>query len=205
MIRLHTWTTPNGRKISIALEELGLDYEVVPVDLSAEAQLKPEFLELNPNHKIPVLEDGGLVIWESGAILLHLGEKYGVGKILPADPALRMAAIQYAFFQTGGIGPNLGRLGAQLRKPEGERNAEMLKTFSDEVTRLLGVLDRILADGREYLAGPYSIGDIMHYPWLSAMQGLRAPQLTSLPRVVGWLDRIGARPAVKRGMAIPKT
>ena len=205
MIRLHTWTTPNGRKISIALEELGLDYEVVPVDLGANAQLSPAFLKLNPNHKIPVLEDGGLAIWESGAILLHLGEKYGVGKILPADPALRMAAIQYAFFQTGGIGPNLGRLGAQLRKPEAERNPEMLKTFSDEVTRLLGVIDRILADGREYLAGPYSIGDIMHYPWLSAMQGLRAPQLTALPRVGAWLDRIGARPAVKRGMAIPKT
>jgi GST-like protein len=204
MIRLHTWTTPNGRKISIALEELGLSYEVVPVDLGANAQMTPAFLALNPNHKIPVLEDGGLVIWESGAILLHLGEKYGVGKILPADPAQRMAAIQYAFFQTGGIGPNLGRLGAQLRKPENERNPEMLKTFSDEVTRLLGVIDRILADGREYLAGPYSIGDIMHYPWLSAMQGLRAPQLVSLPRVVAWLDRIAARPAVQRGMAIPK-
>jgi GST-like protein len=204
MIRLHTWTTPNGRKISIALEECGLSYEVVPVDLGANAQMTPAFLALNPNHKIPVLEDGKLVIWESGAILLHLGEKYGVGKILPADPALRMAAIQYAFFQTGGIGPNLGRLGAQLRKPEGERNPEMLKTFSDEVTRLLGVLDRVLADGRDYLAGPYSIGDIMHYPWLSAMQGLRAPQLLALPRVVAWLERIGARPAVKRGMAIPK-
>jgi GST-like protein len=204
MIRLHTWTTPNGRKISIALEECGVSYEVVPVDLGANAQMTPAFLALNPNHKIPVLEDGKLVIWESGAILLHIGEKYGVGKILPADPALRMAAIQYAFFQTGGIGPNLGRLGAQLRKPEGERNPEMLKTFSDEVTRLLGVLDRILADGREYLAGPYSIGDIMHYPWLSAMQGLRAPQLLALPRVVAWLERIGARPAVKRGMEIPK-
>ena len=205
MIRLHTWTTPNGRKVSIALEELGLDYEVVPVDLQANAQMKPEFLKLNPNHKIPVLEDGSLVIWESGAILLHLGEKYGVGKILPADPALRLAAIQYAFFQTGGIGPNLGRLGAQLRKPEAERNPEMLKTFSDEVTRLLGVLDRVLGDGREYLAGPYSIGDIMHYPWLSAMQGLRAPQLMALPRVLAWLERIGARPAVKRGMAVPKS
>jgi GSH-dependent disulfide-bond oxidoreductase len=205
MIRLHTWTTPNGRKASIALEECGVEYEVVPVDIGTDAQMAPGFLALNPNHKIPVLEDGKLVVWESGAILLHVGEKYGVGKILPAEPALRMAAIQYAFFQTGGIGPNLGRLGAQLRKPEKERNPEMLKTFSDEVTRLLGVLDRILSDGREYLAGPYSIGDIMHYPWLSAMQGLKAPQLMALPRVVAWLERIGDRPAVKRGMAIPKT
>ena len=131
MIRLHTAATPNGRKVSIALEELGLDYEV---------------RAWNPNHKIPVLEDDGLVVWESGAILLHLAEKHG--KLLPADPAGRMAAIQYAFFQTGGIGPNLGRLAAQLRRPEGERNSEMVEIFLGEVTRLIGVLDRILADGR---------------------------------------------------------
>jgi GST-like protein len=203
MITLHTWTTPNGRKVSIALEEIGVPYEVRAVDLGANAQKTPGFLELNPNHKIPVLEDDGLVVWESGAILLHLGEKYGVGKILPADPARRIEAIQYAFFQTGGIGPNLGRLGAALRKPAAERNAEMVQTFSDEVTRLLGVIDRILADGRDYLAREYSIGDIMHFPWLSALHGLRAPQLVSLPRVTAWLDRIGARPAVQRGMAVP--
>src|SRR5690606_29440195 len=119
--------TPNGRKVSIALEEIGVPYEVRRVHLERNEQLTPEFLALNPNHKIPVLEDDGLVIWESGAILLHLAEKYG--KLLPADPAGRIHAIQYAFFQTGGIGPNLGRLGAQLRKPQAERNAEMVQIF----------------------------------------------------------------------------
>jgi len=201
MIRLYTWTTPNGRKASIALEELGVEYEVRPVNLGANEQLKPQFLKLNPNHKIPVLSDDGLVVWESGAILLYLAEKFG--KLLPADSRGRIAAIQYAFFQTGGIGPNLGRLGAQLRRPEGERNQEMVQIFGDEVKRLIGVLDQILSDGRLYLAGEYSIADIMHYPWLQPMQGLRAPMLTEQPRVMAWLDRIGARPAVQRGMKVP--
>ena len=203
MIRLYTSTTPNGRKASIALEELGLSYEVVPVNLGLNEQLKPGFLKLNPNPKIPVLDDGGLVVWESGAILLHLGEKYGRGKILPNDEKGRIAAIQYAFFQTGGLGPNLGRLGAELRKPEGERNGPMVQLFSAEVKRILGVLDRILDDGRPYLAGDYSIGDIMHYPWLQAMLALRVPMLTELPRVVQWVERIGARPAVQKGMKVP--
>jgi len=201
MIRLHTAPTPNGRKVSIALEEIGVPYEVRWVHLERNEQLAPEFLALNPNHKIPVLEDDGLVIWESGAILLHLAEKHG--KLLPADPAGRIQAIQYAFFQTGGIGPNLGRLGAQLRKPQAERNAEMMQIFGDEVSRLLGVLDRILADDRPFLAGEYSIGDVMHYPWLQPLLALKAPPLLELPRVVAWLERIGARPAVQRGMAVP--
>ena len=198
MLRLYTWTTPNGRKVSIALEELGVQYEVRPVNLGANEQLRPDFLALNPNHKIPVLTDDDLVIWESGAILLYLAEKYG--KLLPADSKGRSAAIQYAFFQAGGIGPNLGRLGAQLRRPEGERNREIVQIFSDEVKRLIGVLDRILADGRPYLAGEYSIGDIMHFPGLQPLLGLRVPMLTEQPRGGAWLERIGARPAVQRGM-----
>ena len=203
MLRLHTWTTPNGRKISIALEELSLPYEVRKIDLGANEQLKPDFLALNPNHKIPVLEDDGLVIWESGAILLHLGEKHDPkGLILPKHPRKRSVAIQLAFFQTGGVGPNLGRLGAALRK-EGEKNAEMIQIFSTEMARLYGVIDRILADGREYLAGDYSIGDIMHYPWLAFPLQLKVPDLIKLPRVVAWLERIAARPAVKKGMAVP--
>jgi len=203
MITLYTGTTPNGRKASIALEELGLDYEVQAIDLGAEEQKKPEFLALNPNHKIPVLDDDGLVVWESGAILLHLGERHDPeGRILPKDPAQRMAAIQYAFFQTGGIGPNLGRLGAALRK-EGEKNQEMIEIFSGEVDRLLGVIDRVLEDGREYLAGPYSIGDIMHYPWLRFVLDLKAAPMISRPRVVEWMERIAKRPAVTAGMRIP--
>lgn len=203
MLRLHTWTTPNGRKISIALEELGVPYEVRPVDLSKNEQLSPAFLKLNPNHKIPVLEDGDQVIWESGAILLHLGEKHDPhGRILPKDPRQRMAAVQHAFFQTGGIGPNLGRLFSAMRK-QGEKNQEMIDIFRIEVGRLYGVLDRILEDGREFLAGPYSIGDIMHYPWLRFPLDMKAEDLLKHPRVVAWIERIAERPAVKRGMSIP--
>ena len=112
MIRLYTSTTPNGRKVSIALEELDLPYEVEKVDLQAGDQFKPEFLALSPNNKIPAIDDDGLVVWESGAILIHLAEKYG--KLLPVDPRARIQAIQYAFFQAGGIGPNVGRLGDEL-------------------------------------------------------------------------------------------
>ncbi len=201
MIVLHTAATPNGRKVSIALEDLGLPYELRVVKLAEEEPIRPDFLALNPNHKIPVLEDDGLVIWESGAILLHLAEKYGA--LLPKDPVGRIAAIQYAFFQTGGIGPNLGRLAAQIRRPEGERNQEMIDIFSGEMDRLLGVLDRILEDGREYLAGEYSIGDIMHVGWLALMLNLKAPLLMKRQRVVAWLERIIARPAVQRGLAVP--
>ncbi len=202
MLQVYTAATPNGRKASIALEELGVPYQVHKLDLSAGEQLRSEFLRLNPNHKIPVIDDDGLVIWESGAILLHLAEKHG--KLLPADPRGRMEAIQYAFFQTGGLGPNLGRLAPQLRRPEAERNQEMLEIFGGEVKRLIEVLDRILADERPYLAGEYSIGDIMHYPWLRPAYDLKAPMLLEQKRVVAWLERIAERPAVERGMAVPQ-
>ena len=203
-MHLYTAGTPNGRKISIALEELGLDYDMTWVHLDKEEQMTDQFLALNPNHKIPVLEDDGQVIWESGAILLHLGEKHDPdGLILPKDAKTRMDAIQYAFFQTGGVGPNLGRLGAALRK-EGEKNVEMIQIFSEEIGRLMGVIDRVLEDGREYLAGPYSIGDIMHFPWLQIMKNIGAREILDRERVSDWLARIEARPAVKKGMAIPE-
>jgi GST-like protein len=202
-MHLYTGTTPNGHKASIALEELGLDYDVTWIHLDKDEQKTEQFLAMNPNHKIPVLEDDGQIIWESGAILLHLGEKYDPqGRILPKDAKARMEAIQYAFFQTGGIGPNLGRFGAALRK-EGEKNAEMIQIFGDEVKRLIGVIDRILSDDREYLAGPYSIGDIMHFPWLQIMKNLGSPEILERERVSNWLARIAARPAVAKGMAIP--
>ena len=114
-----------------------------------------------------------------------------------------MEAIQYAFFQTGGLGPYLGRLAAQLRRPAEERNQEMVGIFSAEIDRLMGVLDRILDDGRPFLAGEYSIGDIMHYGWLAPVLGLKAPALMSRPRVLAWVERIAERPAVQRGMAVP--
>jgi GST-like protein len=203
-MHLYTAGTPNGRKVSIALEELGLDYDMTWVHIDKREQMTAEFLALNPNHKIPVLEDDGQVIWESGAILLHLGERHDPdGLILSKDAKTRMGAIQYAFFQTGGVGPNLGRLGAALRK-EGEKNQEMIQIFSEEISRLMVVIDRILEDGREYLAGPYSIGDIMHFPWLQIMKNIGSKEILDRERVSNWLARIEARPAVKKGMAIPE-
>jgi GST-like protein len=203
-MHLYTAGTPNGRKVSIALEELGLDYDMTWVHIDKEEQMTPEFLALNPNHKIPVFEDDGQVIWESGAILLHLGERHDPdGLILPKDAKTRMDAIQYAFFQTGGIGPTLGRFGAALRK-EGDKNLEMIQIFGDEMKRLLGVIDRILEDDREYLAGPYSIGDIMHFPWLQIVKNLGSPEILERERVSNWLSRIEARPPVRKGMAIPE-
>ncbi len=205
MLKLYTWTTPNGRKISIALEELGLEYEVVPVNTGEREQFSDAFLAINPNHKIPAIVDDGQAIWESGAILLHLAEQYDPeGLILSKDPRKRMEAIQYAFFQTGGVGPNLGRLGAALRK-EGEKNPEMIEIFGGEMDRLCGVIDRILDSGSgDYLTGEYSIGDIMHFPWLRIAQSIGAEWVVGRPRVVDWLDRIAARPAVERGMAVPE-
>ena len=205
MIKLYTWTTPNGRKISIALEELGVEYDVIPINTGEREQFTDEFLAINPNHKIPAIDDRGLKVWESGAILLHLGEQHDPdGRILPKDVAKRMEAIQYAFFQTGGVGPNLGRFGAALRK-EGEKNQEMIEIFGGEMDRLCGVLDRVLGNGnRDYLCGDYSIGDIMHFPWLRIAQNIGADWITNRPRLVDWLDRIAARPAVERGMAVPE-
>ena len=201
MIQLYTAATPNGRKASIALEELELPYELHHIKLDQNEQMSEEFLALNPNHKIPVLDDDGTVVWESGAILLYLAEK--TGKLLPADPKGRIEAIQYAFFQTGGIGPNLGRFAAAVRKPEEERNPEMIQIFGDEVRRLCGVIERILSDGRPYLAREYSIGDIMHYGWLSLAVKLKAPQVVEFPRLVSWIERIAERPAVQRGEQVP--
>lgn len=198
-MRLYTTTpTANCWKIHIALEELGLAYEPVSVPLESESRYEPWFEKLCPNNKIPVLEDDdGTVVWESGAILLYLAERHDPeGRILSADPKRRFEAIQYAFFQAAGLGPNLGRLSTQLRLREGERNAEMTALLVDEVDRIFGVLDRILADGRSFLAGEYSIADIMHYPWLQPVRALAAPQLMERPRVVEWIDRTGARPAV---------
>lgn len=198
MIRLYTAETPNGRKARIALDELGLAYESRPVDLGAGAQRESWFVALCPNGKIPVLQDGERVVWESGAILLYLAEHHDPDhRILPAEHSLRWQAIQLAFFQAAGLGPNLGRLSDQLQTPDDRRNPEMVATFTKEVDRILGVLDLILADGRRFLAQEYSIADIMHYPWLQPVLALRAPQLVDRPRVVAWLERIASRPAVE--------
>lgn len=201
MIRLHTAATPNGRKVSIALEELGLRYETVWVKLDEGQQSTPGFIKMNPNKKIPVLEDDGQVIFESGAILVHLAEKHG--KLLPADRQARDRVFEMMFFQAAHIGPNLGRLSAQINRPEAERNNEMIQIFLEESLRVFGVLDSVLVGGGPYLAGEYSIADLMTYPWVRAARGAQASLMEPFKNINLWLDRVGARDAVKRGMAVP--
>ena len=204
MITLYGGATTNTRKIAIGLEELGLSYTPRRIRLERAEQKEDWFLKLAPNNKIPVITDDavGLTVWESGAILIYLADHYDPeGQILPKAGEARYAAIQSAFFQAAHIGPNLGRLNEQLTAQDDKRIPAMQAIFFAEAIRLTEVLDRMLEDGRPYLAGGYSIADIMHYPWLKAALDMRFPAMMDKPRIPEWLHRIADRPAVKRGMA----
>jgi GST-like protein len=204
MIELYTWRTPNGFKISIALEELGLPYEVHPVRIGAGDQFKPEFLAISPNNKIPAIVDTEgpgnrrLSVFESGAILIYLAEK--TGRLLPKDPAGRIAALEWVMFQMSSIGPMLGQA-HHFRAYAPEKIPYAIDRYTNEARRLYAVLDRRLAQV-EYLAGEYSIADIANYPWLRApdRQGV---ELGEYPHVSRWRDAVAARPAVVRGLAVP--
>lgn len=206
MITLHTWGTPNGYKISIALEELGLPYEVRKVNITRNEQFDPAFLALNPNNKIPVIVDdegpGGkpITLFESGAILIYLAEKSG--RLLPADQQARYEALQWLMLQMGSIGPMLGQAHHFLRfAPEVIPYA--IERYSKEAIRLYGVLNGHL-QGRDWLAGEaYSIADIATFPWIARheWQGI---DLARYPEVKRWFDAIAARPAVQRGLEVPK-
>jgi GST-like protein len=210
MITLYTWTTPNGRKISIMLEELGLPYAVKAVNIMKGEQLTPEFLAVSPNNKIPAIVDdeaegGPLSIFESGAILTYLAEKSG-RLLAPSGPA-RFKALEWLHWQMGGLGPMLGQLGffAVFSK---EKVPVAIDRFTGEADRLLGVMERRLAEV-PYLGGQeYSIADIACYPWtLSATTLLKEPlekSMATKPHVVAWLKTIGERPAVQRGMVVPQ-
>ncbi len=204
MITLYGGPTTNTRKVTIALSELGLDWTLREVSLAGKEQHEEWFLSLAPNNKIPVIEDGktGFKIWESGAILTYLAEHYDDhGTLLAKSGQARYEALQGAFFQAAHIGPNLGRLNDQLTASEADKIPRMQALFYEEALRLARVLDRMLADGRLFLAGDYSIADIMHYPWLKAGLDLGFPALVEKPRLCDWLGRIGERPAVVEGMA----
>lgn len=206
MITLYTWSTPNGRKISIALEELGLAYEVRPVDITRDEQFAPEFLALNPNNRIPVIVDSDgpdgmpITVIESGAILLYLAEK--TGRLIPPDARGRSEAIQWLMFQMGSIGPMLGQA-HHFRRYAPEPVPYAIERYTKEAARLYGVLNTRLT-GREWLAGgQYTIADIATYPWLASheWQGI---DLGAYPEVKRWFDAVGARPAVARGMEVPQ-
>ena len=205
MIDLYTWSTSNGRKASIMLEELGADYTVHPIHIGKGDQFTPEYLAINPNGKIPAIVDsdgpGGapITIFESGAILIYLAEKYG--RFLPAEPVARMEVIQWLMFQMGGIGPIFGQVHHFLRAAK-EKVPYGIERYGTEARRLYGVLDRRL-DGRDHLAGDgYSIADIATWPWVLRHEWQQV-DLADYPNVKRWFDAIGSRPAVQRGIQIP--
>ncbi|NWG70876.1 MAG: glutathione S-transferase N-terminal domain-containing protein [Parvularculaceae bacterium] len=212
VLQLYTLGTPNGHKVSIALEEIGLAYEAHRVAFETNDQFTPEFLSLNPNNKIPAILDpdgpGGepLPLWESGAILLYLAEK--TGKLMPADPARRYETIQWLMFQMGGVGPMFGQVGYfhhfAGRTIEDKRP---LQRYVDEAKRLLGVLDARL-DGREWIMGDdYTIADIAVFPWVrNVIVNYRAGEILefgSRSNLGRALEVFLARPAVVRGLTVP--
>ena len=210
MITLHTWTTPNGRKVPIMLEELGWPYEVRTVDLGKNEQHAPDFMKISPNNKIPAIVDhdaegGPLAIFESGAILTYLAEKSG--RFLAASGPERYKALEWLHWQIGSLGPMLGQLGYFARRAE-EKTPAAIARFTEEGERLLGVMERRLRESA-YLGGEaYSIADIAAYPWtLAATTFLQEPLAQALQdkeAIRRWLQMVGDRPAVQRGMNVPE-
>lgn len=202
MIDLYYWPTPNGWKITIMLEECALPYRVVPVNIGAGDQFKPDFLRISPNNRMPAIVDAGaadgpLSIFESGAILLYLAER--TGQFLPQDVHGRSEVLQWLFWQVGGLGPMAGQLG-HFRNYAQETIPYAVDRYAREFNRLLGVMERRLAD-REFLAGAYSIADMAAWPWVRSHERLGQP-LDEFPQVKRWFDVIGARPAVQKGVDV---
>jgi GSH-dependent disulfide-bond oxidoreductase len=211
-IELHTWNTPNGRKISVALEEMGLPYKVIPVNITKGEQMSPGFLKLSPNNKIPaILDPDGpdgepLPLFESGAILQYLAER--TGKLLPATPARRYKTIQWVHFQMGGIGPMFGQVGF-FNKFAGREYEDKrpLQHYVAESKRLLGVMEAHLAGRQWFMDDEYTIADISMLGWVRNLIGFyearELVEFDSLRQVPAWLERGLARPAVQRGLNIP--
>ena len=198
MIQLYTWNTPNGKKVSIMVEEVGISYEVYPINLQQGDQHKPDYLAINPNNKIPSIVDtdgpGGkpLTLFESGAILMYLAEK--TGKLWPQDVRKRYEVIQWLMFQMGGVGPMFGQANYFFRMAEKVPYA--IERFHREALRLYKVLDQQLGH-KEYLAGEYSIADIATYPWVWRHE-IHQVKLEEFPNIKRWFDVISARPEDKR-------
>jgi GST-like protein len=203
MIDLYYWPTPNGHKVTIFLEETGLDYKIVPVNIRKGEQFAPDFLKISPNNRMPAIVDhdgpGGkpLSIFESGAILLYLGEK--TGKFLPRETRARYEVIQWLMFQMGGVGPMFGQRGHFMRAAP-EKIAYTIERYTNESRRLLNVIEKRLGEA-PYLGGDYSIADMATYPWVVGAR--REPEeMASRPNFTRWLNAITERPAVKRGVAV---
>ncbi|HEX6611766.1 MAG TPA: glutathione S-transferase N-terminal domain-containing protein [Hyphomicrobiaceae bacterium] len=200
MIDLYTWSTPNGRKVSIMLEEVGLPYTVHSVDISKDEQFKPAFLAISPNNRIPAIvdRDNDLPLFESGAILMYLAEK--TGKLMPANERARWHTVQWLMWQMGGVGPMLGQIHHFLRAAKGKAPYAD-ERYLKEGKRLYGVLDRQLARS-EYVAGDYSIADISIWPWISRFEW-QTIDMNEYANVARWYKAIAARPAVVKGYHVP--
>jgi len=206
MIDLYTWGTPNGRKVSIMLEECGLPYRTHAVNIGKNEQFAPGFIAINPNGKIPAIVDSEgpdgkpISMFESGAILLYLAGK--TGHFLPASARDKYDALQWLMFQMGGVGPMIGQAHHFLRAAP-EKVPYGIDRYSKETRRLYGVLDRHLANTPYLAAGEYGVADIATYPWIARHEWHQVA-LADFPNVKRWFDTISARPAVVRGMAVPK-
>jgi len=203
-IELYTWSTPNGRKVSIALEEMALPYRVHAIDIGKGHQFDPAFLKISPNNKIPAIVDSDgpdgrpISVFESGAILIHLAEK--TGRFLPPGGRARTATLEWLMWQMGNFGPMLGQA-HHFRRFAKEKLPYAIARYTDEARRLYGVLDRRLG-AVEYLAGDYSIADMASLPW-AARHPWQGVELEEYPNVKRWYDAQAERPAVRRGMEIP--
>jgi len=201
MIDLYTWTTPNGRKVSIALEEMELPYTVHPVPIRTGMQKTPAFLAINPNGRIPAIVDrdaGDFAVFESGAILIYLAEKSG--RLMPVEPKARSVVLQWLMWQMGGLGPMHGQANV-FNRYFPEKIPSVIKRYQDETRRLFTVMDTRLAD-HAFLAGDYSIADIACWPWVM-QHDWAGVAIDDLPHLRRWLEEIGGRPAVMRGFDVP--
>jgi GSH-dependent disulfide-bond oxidoreductase len=201
MIQLYTWSTPNGRKVSIMLEEVSVPYRVTPVDITKDEQFDPQFLAISPNNKIPAIvdEETGQALFESGAILLYLAEKTGL--LLPRDPEKRWPVIQWLMWQMGGQGPMLGQAHHFLQfNPGKSEYAE--QRYAGEARRLYGVLNKQLAKTQHAAGDELSIADIAIWPWVSRYQ-FQKIDLHDYPHVLDWYLRLAERPAFQKGYRVP--
>jgi len=204
MLDLYFWTTPNGYKVSILLEELGLQYRVVPIHIGKGEQFAPEFLKISPNNKIPALVDHDapdgkpIALFESGAIMMYLAEKSG-WRFMPADFRKRYDVVQWLMFQMGSVGPMLGQA-HHFRRYAKEQIPYAIERYTSEATRLYRVIDKRLGEA-EYLAGEYSIADMAVYPWLRPYKW-QGQDIAAWPNLQRWYSAVRERPAVQRGLAV---
>lgn len=205
MIDFYTWGTPNGRKVSIMLEELELPYKTIPVNIAKDEQFAPDFLKISPNNKIPAIVDPDgpdgqpISVFETGAILIYLANK--TGQFLPTDARQQVDVMQWLMFQMGGVGPMMGQA-HHFRRFAPEKIDYAIDRYTNETARLYGVIDRRLADNDWLAAGAYTIADIATFPWI-ARHEWQGMELSDFPNLHKWYDRIWSRPAVQRGFDVP--